>query len=207
MLVFFNENLVFLAVPKTGTTAYEAALRGRADIIYRRRPSLKHTPARKYVRTIAPFLDKVHDLRPETVAVMREPLDQLRSWYRYRQKPALDGQPNSSKGMSFDEFIQGFLSDAPPPPAKLGTQHRFLTDNADKLRVDHLFAYERPLEFKRFLEDRFQTTLDIPVKNVSPKDVDTSLSKETENRLKDRLRKDYALHADVMKTGHFRAGY
>ena len=204
MLVFFNENLVFLAVPKTGTTAYEAALRGRADIIYRRRPSLKHTPARKYVRTIAPFLDKVHDLRPETVAVMREPLDQLRSWYRYRQKSNLDGQPNSSKGMSFDQFVEGFLSPTPPPPAKLGTQHRFLTDNADKLRVDHLFAYEKPLEFKTFLEERFNTALDIPVKNVSPKDIDTRISPELETRLRERLHKDYALHAEVMKTGHYR---
>ena len=126
MLVFFKENLVFLAVPKTGTTAYEAALRGRADIIYRKRPSLKHTPARKFVRTIAPFLDKVHDLRPETMAVIRDPLDQLRSWYRYRQKASLDGQPNSSKGMSFEEFVGGFLSDSPPPPAKLGTDTYFI---------------------------------------------------------------------------------
>ena len=101
MLVFFKENLVFLAVPKTGTTAYETALRGRADIIYRKRPSLKHTPARKFVRVIAPYLDSAHDLRPETMAVIREPVDQMRSWYRYRQKPALDGAPNSTKGMSF----------------------------------------------------------------------------------------------------------
>ncbi len=204
MQVFFKENLVFLAVPKTGTTAYEAALRGRADIIYRKRPSLKHTPARKYVRLIAPFLDKVHDLRPETVAVMRDPLDQLKSWYRYRQKASLDGQPNSSKGMSFDEYIEGFLSDTPPPTAKLGTQHRFLTDNADKVLVDHLFAYEKPLEFKTFLEDRFETTLDIPTKNVSPIDIDVSLSTELEKRLKLRLHKDYALHAEVLESGHYR---
>lgn len=204
MLVFFKENLVFLAVPKTGTTAYEAALRGRADIIYRRRPSLKHTPARKFVRTIAPFLDKVHDLRPETVAVMREPLDQLKSWYRYRQKSALDGHPNSSKGLSFEQFIEAFLSDAPPPTAKLGTQHRFLTDNADNVLVDHLFAYERPVEFITFLVNRFETALEIPVKNVSPKDIETSLSSELQYRLKQHLHKDFALHAEIMSTGHLR---
>lgn len=202
MLVFFKENLVFLAVPKTGTTAYEAALRGRADIIYRKRPSLKHTPARKFVRTIAPFLDKVHDLRPETMAVIRDPLDQLRSWYRYRQKASLDGQPNSSKGMSFEEFVRGFLSDSPPPPAKLGTQHRFLTDNSDKVLVDHLFAYERPIEFIAFLEDRFETKLDIPVKNVSPSDVNTDLSSNLEQQLRDRLEKDFSLHEAAMESGH-----
>jgi len=31
MQIFFKQNLALLAVPKTGTTAYEAALRGEAE--------------------------------------------------------------------------------------------------------------------------------------------------------------------------------
>jgi hypothetical protein len=34
MLVFSKQNLVFLAVPKTGTTAIEMALRPKADIVF-----------------------------------------------------------------------------------------------------------------------------------------------------------------------------
>lgn len=204
MLVFFKENLVFLAVPKTGTTAYETALRGRADIIYRKRPSLKHTPARKFVRVIAPYLDSAHDLRPETMAVIREPVDQMRSWYRYRQKPALDGAPNSTKGMSFSDFIEEFLSDAPMPAAKLGTQHRFLTGKSDAVLVDHLFAYEKPTALLTFLENRFEMDLKIPVKNVSPSDVDTDLSEGLERRLRDRLTPDVLLHQKVLDAGHWR---
>lgn len=203
MLVFFKENLVFLAVPKTGTTAYESALRGKADIIYRKRPSLKHTPARRYVNAIAPFLDQVHDLRPETMAVMRDPLDQMRSWYRYRHKPALDGQPNSTKGMSFEAFIQGFLSDTPPPAAKLGTQHRFLTNKHGKVLVDHVFAYEKPMAILDFLQSKFGK-LDIPVKNVSPTDIPTDLPTELEARLRHKLAADFALHAQVKAAGHWR---
>jgi hypothetical protein len=204
MLVFFKENLVFLAVPKTGTTAYETALRGRADIIYRKRPSLKHTPARKFVRVIAPFLDSAHDLRPETMAVIREPVDQMRSWYRYRQKPALDGAPNSTKDLSFSDFIGAFLSDTPIPAAKLGTQHRFLTGKSNEVLVDHLFAYEKPTSLLAFLERRFETDLKIPVKNVSPSAVDTSLPEPLEKRLRKRLAPDIELHQDVLNSGHWR---
>ena len=204
MLVFFKENLVFLAVPKTGTTAYQAALRGRADIIYRKRPGLKHTPARKFQRLIAPFFDKVHDLRPETMAVIREPVDQLKSWYRYRQKPALTRLPNSTKDMSFEEFVRAYLSSDPPPPAKIGSQFKFLSNDIGDVLVDHLFAYERPLTIKQFLEDRFDMSLDIPVKNVSPKGIDTSLSRELEGKLKERLAPDISLHTEVLKTGYLR---
>jgi len=44
MLVFSNEKLVFLSVPKTGTTAYEAALAPHAAIVVSNPPELKHAP-------------------------------------------------------------------------------------------------------------------------------------------------------------------
>ena len=37
MQIFFKQNLAMLAVPKTGTTALEAALRGKADILFKGR--------------------------------------------------------------------------------------------------------------------------------------------------------------------------
>ena len=40
MLVFWKENLVFLAVPKTGTTAIEGALAPRASMVLRDPPIL-----------------------------------------------------------------------------------------------------------------------------------------------------------------------
>ena len=46
MLVFWNKKLVFLSVPKTGTTAIEAALAPFADIVVSNPPELKHAPIR-----------------------------------------------------------------------------------------------------------------------------------------------------------------
>ena len=50
MLVFYKERLAFLSVPKTGTTAYESALRPRADIVISEPPLLKHAPVYRYNR-------------------------------------------------------------------------------------------------------------------------------------------------------------
>ena len=206
MLVFFDERLVFLAVPKTGTTAIESALRGRADIVYRRKPGLKHVSARKYKRAIAPFFEKTHDLTAETMAVIRDPLDQIRSWFRYRNKDKLDGHPNSAKGMSFEDYVLGFLSIDPPQPARLGTQYKFLTDNHGNVIVDHLFAYENLTVFKKFLNSRFGEEFEFRAKNVSPQAVDTSLSAGTEAMLRTRLADDFALHKAVLNAGHWQSG-
>lgn len=44
MLVFWKENLVFLAVPKTGTTAIEGALALHAAMVLCEPPQIKHAP-------------------------------------------------------------------------------------------------------------------------------------------------------------------
>ena len=127
MLVFVDANLVLFAVPKTGSTAYHLALRGKADISLINKPFLKHMSMRKYEADFAPFLQKAYGLAPARVAVMRDPLEQLRSWYRYRQKPksrAKAGQ-HAALGLSFDEFVQETLKERPQPMARVGSQYDF----------------------------------------------------------------------------------
>ena len=84
MLVFSEQNLVFLAVPKTGTTAIEMALRPKADVIFAKQR--KHTTALRFRTKIGPFLRNAYDMNPKPFAIMRDPIDQIASWYRYRQK-------------------------------------------------------------------------------------------------------------------------
>ena len=71
VLVFFKERLVFLSVPKTGTTAYESALRDRADIVVSDPPELKHAPVYRYNRFFRPMFEKVCGVEMETIAVMQ----------------------------------------------------------------------------------------------------------------------------------------
>ena len=72
MQIFFKQNLAMLAVPKTGTTALEAALRGKADILFKGRR--KHMSAAAFDKHCAPFLRNAYKLTPERIAVIRDPL-------------------------------------------------------------------------------------------------------------------------------------
>lgn len=196
MMVFFKERLVYLAVPKTGTTALQAALYNRAAVIFRDPPGLKHTNARGFDRKYRSLFER-SDLRPlETCAVMRDPVDWLGSWYRYRQRPALNGHPNSTREVSFDHFVEAYLQEEQPPFAKLGSQGRFLTNGTRAKAVDYLFRYENMGSFIEFLEDRLGSKITTERMNVSPK-TNFALSPEVLQRLRTGLELDYRLYDSI----------
>jgi len=56
MLVSLEQNLVFLAAPKTSTTAIELALRAKAGVIFAKQR--KHTTALRFHTKISPFAKK-----------------------------------------------------------------------------------------------------------------------------------------------------
>ncbi|RFP85751.1 hypothetical protein DZK27_15975 [Rhodobacteraceae bacterium 63075] len=198
MQIFFKQNLALLAVPKTGTTAYEAALRGEADILFKKRR--KHMSAEAFDKTCAPFLRRAYRLTPERVAIMREPLDQLRSWYRYRTREALLGSKKSTAGMSFDAFVRDAIERPAPPHANVGTQWRFLTLKDGTVPLHHLFAYERQSCFLGFLGERFGKAVDLPEANVSPA-LETEISPETRAAFRAARTEDYALYERILEAG------
>ena len=63
MLLFLNKKLVLLSVPKTGTTAIEAALERKASMIVSDPPELKHAHVYRYIRFFMPMFEKaLHDM-------------------------------------------------------------------------------------------------------------------------------------------------
>lgn len=168
MMIFFKERLALLSVPKTGTTAFQAALRNRADLVISDPPELKHAPLYRYNRWIRPMFEKVCGAELEVAAVMREPVSWLGSWYRYRQRPALDGNPNSTKGVSFDDFLHAYCKGKPPAFANVGSQAKFLEAQPNGCKVSQLFRYEDQEALKKFLEQRLNQEIHLDRRNVSP---------------------------------------
>lgn len=197
MLVFMTERLVFLSVPKTGTTAFETALASRADMVVSNPPELKHAPFYRYNRFFRPMFEKackVNDM--ETLAVMREPVDWLGSWYRYRQRPFMKGQPNATHDMSFDDFVLAYCEDKKPGFANVGSQARFLEKQQDGAAVSHLFRYEDQPGLIGFLEDRLKLKLQLARENVSPA-LELHLSPKVEARLKEVRAEEFALYNGI----------
>ncbi len=196
LLVFFKERLVFLSVPKTGTTAYESALRDRADIVVADPPELKHAPVYRYNRFFRPMFERVCDVEMETLAVMREPISWLGSWYRYRQRPFMKGQPAATHDLSFDDFVRGYLKGEPPPFANVGRQSKFLEPRPNGVSVTHLFRYEEQIRLKAFLEERLGFEFQTQQENVSPA-MDLVLSPGVERRLRQKFHEEFNLYDSI----------
>lgn len=169
MLIFFGARLVFLAVPKTGTTAIEGALAPRASLVLRDPPLLKHSNVARYNAVLKPFFEKAGGPPLETVAVVREPVDWLSSWYRYRHRDEIAGTPRSTRGMSFDDFVLGYAGENPPACANVGSQARFMLDARGARDVTHLFRYEQQPHLIAFFEQRLSCTIALSRMNVSPR--------------------------------------
>lgn len=183
MLVFWQERLVFLAVPKTGTTAIEGALAPRASMVLRDPPVLKHSPVYRYQRFLAPYFRQAGGQEMETLAVVRHPVDWLGSWYRYRSRDDLAGHPNSTRGLSFDAFVEEYLKGKPAAFAAVGSQARFVMNGEGKIAVDHLYRYEAMPALVAFLQERLDTTITLGRQNVSP-EMAVSLSAAVEDKLR-----------------------
>lgn len=198
MLIFSAQSLAFIAVPKTGTTAIEMALKPKADIVFSR--GRKHLPARRFVGKIAPFLTREFNLTPDLFAVMRNPEEQIRSWFRYRARSARDGDANSTHGISFDAFVRAVLSDDPPPYARIGSQMGMLCSGKDEVLIDHLFAHESADHLDQFLHTRFGEPVALKRKNVSPF-VPAPLEPATFKALKSARAAEFDLYARLMDAG------
>lgn len=192
MLVFPEKKLVILAVPKTGTTALDAELAGRAGLVLRNPPRLKHMTLSAYQRELAPVLARRGAPDLETLAVIREPVAWVASWYRYRRRPALEGKPNSTLSLSFAEFVRAVLAPEPPACAGIGRQARFVAPAEGQRGVDHLFRFEEMPRLLAFLSVRLGVHASPPRRNASPP-ADITLPPDLLAELRAGLADDIAL--------------
>lgn len=167
-MVFIKEKLVFFATPKTASTSIELALGTSCDIRISKIPNAKHTPYRKYQRLLEPFIMTLTRDEPDSVAVIREPVDWLGSWFRYRSRDELKGSSNSTAGISFDDFVAAYLSDTPPEYARVGSQAKFMSDKDGHVGMSHLFRYEDMDGLVRFLQNRLGKQFTLGLANQSP---------------------------------------
>lgn len=194
MMASLRHRIVLLAMPKCASTALEAALAPHMDFIVQGFPSAKHTPARKYHRHLKKYLESFGTGPMETVCLFREPTDWLNSWWRYRGRAGIPNPERSTRGMTFETFVQRYLNNA-QAPADLGRQSRFVSNNAGEIAVDHLFRYDDLGSLVAFLADRMQMDVSLEQRNVSPEaHADQRLSEDTDQMLREELSLDYEIY-------------
>jgi hypothetical protein len=207
--VSLKHRFVFLCTPKCASNSIEAMLRPYVDIDLQGPPSVRHTNVQQYQRHLKPYLAVVApDTEFETVAMVREPISWLYSWYRFRARSALRSQRHAhcTAHVTFSEFVEAYLANPQPPFARVGSQSEFLTDEEGNLGVDHLFAYENVESLVNFFSQRLRQKLALRTINVSPMRVYRSNLLEKGDALFRRLRSRLARGAHVRQTPQHDAG-
>ncbi|MEM6577540.1 MAG: gamma-glutamyl kinase [Pseudomonadota bacterium] len=202
MLVFSKEKLVFLSVPKTGSTAYQDALAPHASLVVRDPPELKHAPVFRYNRFFRPALEKFCDGPFDIVAVMREPVDWLGSWYRYRARDELRGVRTSTAEITFEAFIEGYLAKPRPAFAQVGSQAKFLESQKNGTAVTHLFRYDDQAGLQSFLDNRLNRPVQPARRNASPA-APLTLSEGLHDRLRQAFAADFTLYDGISEEGAY----
>ncbi|MEO0401116.1 MAG: gamma-glutamyl kinase [Pseudomonadota bacterium] len=157
---------------------------------------LKHAPVYRYNRFIRPMFLKVCDTELEVMAVMREPISWLGSWWRYRQRPFMKDKPNATHGISFDDFVLAYMKGQKPGFADVGSQFKFLERQPNGTGVTHLFRYEDQPRLQRFLTERLGVEFSLTRENVSPS-VQLDLSADVEERFRRKFADDFTLYDGI----------
>ena len=182
--------IAYLAMTKTGSTAIEDVLAPDCDIVMSGHPGLKHMRLRRFERFVRPLLG---DAPVETVSMIREPLDWLGSWFRYRQRPAIAGGAKSTSGITFEQFLRDWLCDDAPEHARVGRPSDFLAAPPNGPPIDHLFRYDEYDLFIAFLQRRFGRSINPARLNVSPS-TPLDAPPDVLEEVRTRMQADYALY-------------
>ncbi len=205
MLILPEQKLVVLEVPKTGSLALRAMLEPLAPDSHHLAPKApRHIRAEAFNRRYRANVETALGGAVELVAVIREPLRRLQSWYRYRRREQVSDLAVSTREISFNEFVCEYMEPRQSDRARLGRQDRFVGWRDDGALVDHLFDYRRVDLLVDFLSDRVGQRLRLPMRNVSPDadDADYTLDEAVMIRLLRRNGTEFELYSAVREAGH-----
>ena len=162
MLISERYNFVYLANPKTGSTSIEAAFEKYADFKAIAGPKTKHMSYRLFSRKFRYFTSL------DVVVCVRDPIDTLYSWYRYRQRSGIKKRENRIQGISFEEFLAHWGKKKPPPFANVSTGATFVLDTDGNLPDITYFRYEGRPTLHSYLAEKVGGDVPELHRNQSP---------------------------------------
>lgn len=194
MLAMAHAGFVLLSMPKTGSTALQKRFDGHAQLAVRKPPTMKHMRARTFEARIAPVLEAYGFPRAsyELVCLVREPVDWVASWWRYRARPGFEGRPRYTGNLSFEEFAEQVLAGE----VQLGSSANFVSDLDGNVIVERVYRYEHLEQASAWMAERLGLDLPAPARaNASPpRPLDVSA------RTRARLEEHYAADVEVYRS-------
>ena len=207
MLLAPEKGFVLLAPPKTATTAIEDAFRPYSSVSLQKNP-FKHTRYDEFQRFLQPWLEAKRFPRDsyEVVCVVREPMDWLNSWWRYRSReglarPSHPKHRNYAGHLSFEQFARVYMESHAGERSvngskrfvRVGRFSKFVRPLPGEPGVDRIFRYEHLDLLVGHLREKVGEEVEVGVRNVSP-ERSFSLSEGCERDLREFFAPEYELY-------------
>ncbi len=197
MLIGFEKRFLFVASTKTASTSLEQVLRPHTDIVRAGTAQRKHIALRDIVPTYD-FLFSQPGYQPESFfkfGVMRDPLDWIRSWYRYRLGNKVESP--LPEGMSFAEFWARQDWNILQGDGRKNLQRDMFVDYDGQVLADVIIPYDRLDGMFHEICTAFGIPRNLPRANVSRIQEIEHLPAGLEEEIRDFYAEDYALYAEL----------
>jgi hypothetical protein len=193
MLIAPKKGFVFLATPKTASTSIERAFQPYAQAFLKGNP-FKHTTYAGFQRFLQPYLAAQGFPRDsyEVICVLREPIDWLSSWWRYRTRDELRGHRNYAGHVSFEQFARAYMEGS-KQFARVGRQYNFVRPRPGERELDRIFRYDRLDLLVEYLCEKVGKKVEVGFSNVSP-ERPFALSEECERELREFFEPEYRIY-------------
>lgn len=196
MLIGVRKRFIFVANTKTGSTALQSALLPMAEIDHGLSPARKHMRLRTVFSTFDFLFDGRIARRDDffVFGVMRDPIDWIMSWYRYRRDQTV--QDPIPKGMSFAEFctlrddFNFRLADG-----RRNLQSDFFVSPTGEVLADYIIPYADLAQHYARIATALGLPPDLPVRNRSKIRDMPVLSDDLRGELQDFYAEDYRVLA------------
>jgi hypothetical protein len=203
MLLAPNKGFVFLAMPKAASTSIEQAFRSYSQMTLRGN-AFKHTKYAQFQRFLRPFLASKGFPRDsyDVVCVVREPIDWLSSWWRYRSReeladPSHQNHRNYAGRASFEQFAYAYMMGGAQCAQGIGRQSEFVRPHRGQPSVDRIFRYDRLDLLINFLCEKVGEEVEVEIRNTSP-DRSFSLSRSCERELRAFFEPEYRIYEQAI---------
>ena len=194
MIIGVKKRFVFVANSKCASTSIEGALVDHAEIERGKTPQRKHITLQDALREYD-FLFRQPDMRPETFlkfGVMRDPIDWIQSWYRYRK--GNDVAAPIPAEMSFEEFWEKKDWNIAHPNGRKNLQSRYFKASDGVLLADYIIPYEDIATHFVKITGLLNIKAALPVRNVSRlRNIGSDLPASLIAEMREFYHEDYAL--------------
>jgi hypothetical protein len=203
MKISTKHGFAFLCMPKCASTSVETAIRKYCNVHFWGYPALKHIDAKDFHKYILAFHRKaLPKVSIETFCIMREPIEWLHSWYKYRSRDELKEaahpfRRNYTGDISFNQFVDSCLAgDDAPSYAKVGSQAEFVRLEDGTIGVDRIFRLERMEQVSEYLTEKVGEEITFSHRNQSPPR-SLALDRSRRQRLMRYYSADYEVYESI----------